>query len=121
MRVRLVPRAQADMDAAIAWWRECADYPLLLETALKEALDRLAVRPFEGALAGSRRVPDARRLILKTRHLLFYRVDEAAGEVVVLRLWHTSRHRKPKIQSDSRRPATEPQPCRRSPRAGRTT
>lgn len=96
MKVRLVPRAQADIDKAIAWWRRNADHPLLFENSLRETLARLAFNP-RGVPAGSRRVPDAQRVVLATRHLVFFRADEAAGEVVVLRIWHMSRGRQPKL------------------------
>lgn len=39
-----------------------------------------------------------RRLtLLKSRYFIFYEVDESAGEVTVLRVWHMSRGRQPKL------------------------
>jgi plasmid stabilization system protein ParE len=96
VKVRLVPRAQADIDKAITWWRRNAERPLMLEQALQVALEKLRINP-SGLPAGSQRVPDVQRISLATRHLVFFRVDDVAQEVVVLRVWHMSRGRPPKL------------------------
>jgi plasmid stabilization system protein ParE len=95
VKVRLVPRAQADMDRAISWWRENALRPLMLEAALRATFTQFEAGVVAGVSAMSRRVPEARRLLLPTRHVVFFVVDEPKQEVVVLRVWHSSRRRPP--------------------------
>jgi plasmid stabilization system protein ParE len=44
-------------------------------------------------------IPHLRRFaLLQSRYFLFYQVDEAANEVMILRVWHMSRGRPPKLK-----------------------
>lgn len=81
------------MLAAMTWWRRNRERaPLVLEHELKVALEKIAATPWIGASVPDSEVPGMRRIaLLRTRYILFFRVDEPKNEVTVLRLWRASR------------------------------
>lgn len=63
---------------------------------LRRVVAFLKASPQIGALVKGAR-PGTRRVLLRTKHVLYYRVNEKDGFVEVLRVWHTSRGRQPKL------------------------
>ena len=99
MKLQVSKRAAAQLQTAIDWWRENRGLaPRMLEEEAEQAFTALKATPFVGIEARDVRTRGVRRLYLsKTQHFVYYRVDEKFGEVVVLRFWHTSRGRPPKL------------------------
>lgn len=95
-RVIFSPEAEADVLAADGWWREHRPAaPDLFADEVAALVSLLEAAPGVGARA---RRGDARRLALRrTRYVAYYRFDEVAGEVHVLRLWHMSRGTTPRL------------------------
>ena len=92
-------QARADVLAAVQWWkRNVGNSPTHLVAGLRHAQERLAATPFVGVLVADDVLLNLRRLaLLQSRYFIFYEVDESAGEVTVLRVWHMSRGRPPKL------------------------
>ena len=95
-------QARADVLSAVRWWREnVGSAPAHLLAGLHHAQERLASTPHVGVpvpRAGDRGLPTLRRLpLLASRYSLFYEVDAVRGEVTVLRVWHMSRGRAPRL------------------------
>lgn len=99
MRVALAKKASADILTAAKWWKTNRDKaPALFQAELQQALELLASQPLAGVIVVDEEVENLRRLaLLRTRYFLFYEVD-AGGHVTVLRLWHASRGRVPRLR-----------------------
>ena len=70
----------------------------MLENELHHAFALLVEQPHVGESTRDPSLGGARRFYLSgSRYLLYYRVRETAGVVEVLRLWHASRGRTPKL------------------------
>ena len=93
LAVVLTPRAARQMRAALAWWRENRPAaPDLLDRDLRGGLAVIAAAPTLGAPARDTRLAGVRRILLRrTRYHVYYRVDEAAGRLEILALWHARR------------------------------
>lgn len=96
MKLRWLKRAHAQLRQQLAWWRENAASSRPLEDEVQRIQGLLKATPYAGVRVLNAR-PGTRRLLLRTQHLLYYRVDEKAGFVEVLRFWHASRGRTPKL------------------------
>ena len=101
MRVRVVEQARRDIRAALLWWKTNRPAaPGGLETELASALLQIKNHPHSGPQT---RYPAARGkgfrriALVDARYFIYYRVDEAKQELVVLRVWHMSRRRRPKL------------------------
>lgn len=91
MRVVVTKRVEKNLAAAAKWRRDNEGMPSTLPRELEMLGKQLAATPYIGApVAGARR-PDVRRIRLGDSYLLYYRVREQQGEVVLLRAWHASR------------------------------
>jgi plasmid stabilization system protein ParE len=92
-------QARADVLSAALWWkRNVGSSPTHLEAGLLHAQEKLSATPFIGVAVASAALPNLRRLaLLQSRYFIFYDVDVAAGLVTVLRVWHMSRGRQPKL------------------------
>lgn len=99
MKLHLLPRAAAQLQTAFDWWRDNRPFASqMLEEEVHRAFEALKATPSLGIPARDVRAPGVRRLYLsQTRHFLYYRVDEERAEVTVLRFWHTSRGRPPRL------------------------
>lgn len=99
MRVRMSKQARSDVLAAVQWWRSnVGNAPTHFLAALHHAHERLAATARVGVPVPDDVLGGLRRLALvRSRYFLFYEVDEARGEVMVLRVWHMSRGRPPKL------------------------
>lgn len=91
-------QARADVLSAVQWWkRNVGNSPTHLVAGLRHAHERLSETPFVGVPVADEGLLNLRRLaLLQSRYFIFYEVDESAGEVTVLRVWHMSRGRPPK-------------------------
>jgi|ERR1051325_5655580 plasmid stabilization system protein ParE len=97
MRIRVLPRAQREMERAQRWWRRNRHKnPELLEREIDDAFELVRSAPEVGETARNTRLAAVRRVLLKgSQYYLYYRADDA--EIVILSLWHTSRGRGPRV------------------------
>jgi plasmid stabilization system protein ParE len=87
--VRLLRRAEADLETAVAWYESYSSRAARrFENAVNSALQRIAAHPEIYAL-----VDDRHRLcpVRRSRYFLVYRFDPATDEVVVVAVAHGSR------------------------------
>lgn len=84
--VRLLRRAEADLEEAVAWYEARSSRAARhFETAVSAALTRIGMTPEIYALEDDRhRVCPVR----KTQYLVVYRYEAAADEVVVIAVAH---------------------------------
>jgi plasmid stabilization system protein ParE len=83
--VTLAPEAVAQAIRIASWWRRHRHAaPRLFQLELDTALTHLAEHPAIGRRADSRRIRNARVLLLR-RSYVFYQVDPVAHEVLVKR------------------------------------
>jgi hypothetical protein len=98
--VRFAPEARDAIREKRAWWESHRDKaPRLFAEELRAAVETLRVSPTVGAQkytrAGGRIV--WRLLMPKTRHHIYYFIDEAAGEVAVITVWNAQGEAGPDI------------------------
>jgi plasmid stabilization system protein ParE len=98
-RVRLTKRAFGHLQRIDAWWRENRPAaPELFDGEVTSAVARLAETPFIGVSYERLSSRPARRLLLtETQYHIYFDVDEAAREVLVVAIWHSARGRPPPI------------------------
>jgi plasmid stabilization system protein ParE len=97
MRVQFLRRASRQLQLQLEWWEENRpDAPNMMQVELRRMLKLLKSTPYMGVEARDVRTPGVRRVFLSTEHILYYRVNEKAGCVEVLRVWHMSRGRAPR-------------------------
>ncbi len=99
-RVYLSREAQAEYARIQEWWSSNRlKAPEAVAEDVWDAVKRLAAYgPQLGLEVRHRRVPGLRRLELtRIRFWLYYRVNEAAREIEIAALWHTSRRRGPRL------------------------
>jgi plasmid stabilization system protein ParE len=91
--ITIMPRAQLQIAAAAAWWREHRPAaPRLLEEELDRALSRLAANPRLGTLSPWPRLPDVRRIVARrVGYMIVYRPRLRLKRIEVLAVWHTRR------------------------------
>ena len=90
-RVKLLDRAKREYAVARTWWRTYRQAPNALRDELYAARDLVSRNPAIGR-GDDDQGGEIRRLRLPTtRYILFYRVDDAVGEVQIIALWHASR------------------------------
>ena len=97
-RVRLTLPAEVQGMEISDWWdANRPKAPGLFDEEMAKALDFLSGAPHSGVqLRGRRR--GLRRIVLhKTRYYVYYRVYEAAREVEVVAIWHTSKGKGPPL------------------------
>jgi plasmid stabilization system protein ParE len=97
--VRVAPRAQAQIDEVVAWWkinRQAA--PMLVLDEFEAAAERLTIALLIGAIYRHSTFRSVRRLLLpRIRYHIYYEVYEASGLVRVVASWHTARRRGPRL------------------------
>ncbi|MEQ9318996.1 MAG: type II toxin-antitoxin system RelE/ParE family toxin [Polyangiaceae bacterium] len=98
MSVRFSDGAAARFDAIDAWWRENRDKaPGLFDKEVAAAIATLDAAPNAGAFYKRVRGREVRRLLLKkTRHYLYYRLDDD-GDVEVITIWGAQRRFGPRL------------------------
>ena len=91
--VTLGPEAVAQAIRIASWWRRHRRAaPRLFQLELDTALTHLAEHPAIGRRAESSRIRNARVLLLRrSNYLVFYQVDPAAHEVLVVHIRHARR------------------------------
>jgi plasmid stabilization system protein ParE len=92
--------AQADIDAADAWWREHRDEKALFAIELEQATRTLETIPNSGRRVRTRGLGLNIRCITlpKTEKTLYYRVDSEKDQVEILRVYGSRRRRRPKLR-----------------------
>lgn len=91
MRVAWAAAARDDRHRITAWLAERNKAAAVRVTrALVAAADSLAVLPAKGRLG---RVPGTRELSAVPPYVIVYEMDQAAGVVRILRVWHTAQDR----------------------------
>ncbi len=92
-RVEIAAPARAQVRAISRWWVENrAQHPDLFREELQQAVTLLRAVPWAGPAHPSPLHPDVRRTLLRrTKHHLYYVVDEARRVVTIVAVWHTSR------------------------------
>lgn len=93
--------AEADIEAAVLWWRENREKaPHLLEEELERAIALLETQPRLGseALDVKTQALGIRRFLLRRcQRFVYYRVDSDGG-IEVLRLWSADRGKPPELK-----------------------
>ena len=99
MRVELAPSAILQATTVEAWWRE--NRPAASELFMDEltaALSLLGLGPRIGRPYAESAVVGMRRLLMpRTRHHVYYTVNEREGLVLVHAVWHVSRGTAPTL------------------------
>lgn len=92
-RIAFASRARDDLHRRARWWRENRPLnPGLFDEEITEGLGLLCTAPFAGEICPYLKAPDIRRRLLKrTRHYIYYRVDQARELVEIVAIRHTSR------------------------------
>jgi plasmid stabilization system protein ParE len=96
MKLRYLKRAQRQLREAIDWQDKNGTLDAF-EEELRRKVKLLRSTPYVGVTVPKTRLPGVRVVYLSTKHILYYRVKEAADLVEVLRVWHTSRGHRPKL------------------------
>lgn len=99
VRLRVAPRAAAQIRAAADWWIENrSKAPEAFAEDLERAFDLIGSFPALGERVSHSRLPGVRRMHLaRVRYHLYYVVSEETETVEVLALWHTSRGQAPEL------------------------
>jgi plasmid stabilization system protein ParE len=99
MRLAFTPDAQASAGELDAWWRENRPGArALFARELAEARELLVNAPTIGSPYTTRSGKTVRRLLLpKTRHHLYFEVDEANRLIVILAIWGGPRGSEPRL------------------------
>jgi len=97
VKVRVIKRAQAQIDRAALWWDQNRPLvPECFDEELAEAFSLLSAEPGIGAPVLNVRAEGVRRLHLaRVHYYVHYRVRR--DQVEVLALWHTSRGAGPSL------------------------
>lgn len=91
MIVEWRPAAEADLDKALDYLEnQNPQAAYTLSDSIINASMSLAELPHRGRVG---RVPGTRELVSVFRYILVYEVDEFAGRVVILRIWHAAQDR----------------------------
>ncbi len=91
MRVAWRAAARDDRRRITAWLAERNPAAAVrVAHALAAAADSLAALPTKGRPG---QAPDTRELSAVPPYVIVYRIDQAAGTVRILRIWHTSQDR----------------------------
>ena len=96
MKLRYLKRAQRQLRETVEWLDAhgaLADFAKELQRKTK----LLQVTPYLGVPVADARMPGVRVMYLATKHILYYRVNEKADCVEVLRVWHSSRGHRPRL------------------------
>lgn len=98
MSVRFSDEANARFDAIEQWWRENRDKnPDLFDEEVAAALQTLGTAPMAGEFHKRSRGREVCRILLKkTRHHMYYWVDDS-GDVEVISIWGAQRLHGPKL------------------------
>lgn len=97
-RVELSPEALKHAQAIRAWWiKNRTAAPNLFVDELGAAIRKLGIAPHAGARYGAEDLREMRRmLMMRTRHHVYYTVDDDEQLVRIHAIWHTSRRQGPR-------------------------
>lgn len=98
-RLRVAPRAEAQIRDAAQWWLENRPQaPLAFAEDIEEAFGLISRLPRAGQPVRHAQIDGLRRLLLgRVRYYLYYQVNDDSEAVEVLALWHTSRGGSPPL------------------------
>ncbi len=98
-RVLFTRTAIAHVEAIAEWWeKERALAPGLFATELATCVELLARAPRLGVPYPHDVVPELRRvLVRRCGYHVYFRVDDAAGTVVIHAVWHSARGAGPEL------------------------
>ena len=93
LRVRISPRAAAQIRRAADWWLEHRDKaPDAFADDLERGMELITSLPAVGEPVPHPRLSGVRRLLLaRIRYHLYYQHEPGSDTVDVLALWHTGR------------------------------
>lgn len=81
-----------------AWWRVHRASAASLRALLQPAFEQLLAAPLVGKVYPHRRVPGARKLLVRgTPYAIYYRADLEREEITVLAVWSAMRRRGPPL------------------------
>ena len=97
--VRVAPRAQAQLDEAVAWWKaNRLASPTLVLGELEAALLRLRHAPSSGVNYRQNGAQWVRRILLpRSRYHVYYTVEDATRLVNIIAFWHATKRRGPRL------------------------
>jgi plasmid stabilization system protein ParE len=97
LAIKVSPRAQAQIEAAAAWWAQNRPAaPGAVRDEVARILGILSTQPGIGVTERRRRIRGLRRVNLsRIDYYIFYRVSR--GVLEILAFWHTSRGSQPKL------------------------
>lgn len=90
-RVALSLTAEAQLDEITRWWRDNRGSSALLKRELHKARTLLVELPKAGAPADFVAMGVRQILLRRTQYILYYRLNEARREVLIVAIWHTAR------------------------------
>jgi plasmid stabilization system protein ParE len=97
--VRIEEEAEHQAEYLSAWWREHRTAARPLKEQLREAFDRIAAAPYLPAVYTELEGTPIRRLgIKRTPYAVYYYVDEAKSEAVVISIWSGQRGEGPPLR-----------------------
>jgi plasmid stabilization system protein ParE len=98
-RIRVSPRATAQIRVAARWWSENRPKaPEALEEELARGFELASAFPSAGEPVPRTQLSGVRRVLLgRIRYHLYYSVSHETKTVEILALWHTSRGSTPKL------------------------
>ncbi len=96
--VRIEPEAEAEVEELIAWWRDHRPSARSVKQLLRAALERIAVAANAAPVYAEIDGETVRRVQVKTTpYLVYYYVDSAGGEAVVISVWSGQRGKGPDL------------------------
>ena len=97
-RIEMTSQARSHLHTITAWWRENrSDRPDLPKQEMAEIGARLSVVPRLGAPYRHDQREIRRVLLPRTKHHLYYQIDETRRVITVLAVWHNARGRSPRL------------------------
>jgi len=98
-RLRVAPRAAAQIREAADWWlANRPKAPHAFEEDLEKAFALVSSLPLAGQTVRHSRIAGIRRVLMgRVRYYLYYRVETGRELVEVLALWHSSREGEPRL------------------------
>ena len=99
MKLKILPRAQAQARSKRVWWVENRpDAPTLFDEEFGRVLELLRETPGAGASWPTARNPAIRRVLMtRTRSHVYFYLEERSGVVMVLAVWGAARGRGPRL------------------------
>ncbi|MCK5687754.1 type II toxin-antitoxin system RelE/ParE family toxin [Myxococcota bacterium] len=96
--VRIEPEAEAQVEELAWWWEQNRPAAVSLKSRLREVFNRIALAPHAAPVYGKYGGVEIRRIRVKTTpYLVYYFVDTAKSEAVIVSLWSSQRGEGPSL------------------------